>query len=134
MLDPASIPMLWATNIIFNKTPEVKVLFDLVDYIKEHWQLYGALYKFDTRRFRNDYAFSIACHTLGGMGADQFHADLPSPLLFNDKDTLLQIKGNVLSFLLDNDILVKCQGQDVHFMNKFDLADNYEKLMELTND
>jgi hypothetical protein len=68
------------------------------------------------------------------MGVDQFHTDLPSPLLFNDTDTLVQIKDNALSFLLDGNVLAKCQGQDVHFMNKFDLADNYEKLMELAND
>lgn len=134
VLDPASIPMLWATNIIFNKTPEVEALFGMVAHIREHWQLYGALYKFDTRRFRNDYAFSIACHTLSGLGVEKFHTDLPSPLLFNDKDTLLQVKGNTLSFLLDGDTLTKCQGQDVHFMNKYDLANNYEQLMELADD
>lgn len=134
VLDPASIPMLWATNIIFNKTAEVKTLFDLVDHIKDNWVYYGALYKFDTRRFRNDYAFSIACHTLSGFGINQFHRELPSPLLFNDRDKLVNIKSNNLTWLLQDDVLVKCNNQDIHYMNKFDLANNYNSLMELADD
>lgn len=133
-LDPASIRMLWATNIIFNKTPEVKALFDLVEHIRENWIYYGALYKFDTRRFRNDYAFSVACHTLSGFGVNQFHTKLPSPLFFTDKDKLLQIKDGALTFLMSGEVLVRCQGQDVHFLDKYDLLDNYTELMELAND
>jgi len=131
MLDPASIPMLWATNIIFNKTPEVKALFELVDHVRENWSYYGALYKFDTRRFRNDYAFSVACHTMGGFGLDKFYTALPSPIIFTDKDEILQVKDQTLTVLMCGETLVKTQGQDIHYMNKFDLLDKLPKLMEL---
>lgn len=131
LLHPASVPMLWATNIIFNKSPDNKVLFDLVDHIRDNWQYYGALYKFDTRRFRNDYAFSIACHVMGGMGTDKFHTALPSPVLFNDKDSIVKISTEGITVLTDNNRLVKTQGQDIHLMNKFDLLTNIGQLTEL---
>jgi hypothetical protein len=124
-LDPASIPMLWATNIIFNKTPEVKSIFNMVAHIKENWMYYSALYKFNFKRFRNDYAFSIACHMLG-------YRKLPAPVLFSDKDQLIQISSNGLTFWRsENNAFIKTQGQDVHLMNKLDLLDNYDSLMEL---
>lgn len=131
LLDPASIPMLWATNIIFNKTPEVKAIFELVDHVKAHWSYYGALYKFDTRRFRNDYAFSVACHTLGGFGVDKVYTALPSPLLFTDKDEIIQVKDQTVSILMDGGTLVKAEKQDIHYMNKFDLLDKLTQLTEL---
>ena len=134
MLDPASIPMLWATNIIFNKTPEVASIFQLVEHIREHWVYYSSLYKFDFVRFRNDYAFSIACHILSGYGLNKFHIDLPSPIFFTDKDKLVKISKNGLTFVSEDNMLYKSQGQDIHLMNKFDILENYEQLMELLND
>jgi len=32
----------------------------------------------------------------------------------------------------DQNQLIKTSGQDIHMMNKFDLLDNIDKLMELT--
>jgi hypothetical protein len=120
--------MLWATNIIFNKTSEVKALFDMVDYVRDNWTYYGALYKFNTLRFRNDYAFSVACHELGNP-----QVALPRPLLFTGKDKLVKASSTGLTFLLsfNEDQLVRTQGQDIHMMNKQDLVDNIDTLSEL---
>jgi hypothetical protein len=128
LLNPTSIPMLWATNIIFNKTPEVKAIFDMVDYILDNWEYYGALYKFNTARFRNDYAFSVACHELSNP-----QVALPQPLLFTSKDTLVKASDTGLTFLMsfNEDRLVKTQGQDIHMMNKQDLVNNIAALTEL---
>lgn len=128
LLDPTSIPMLWATNIIFNKTAEVKALFDMVDYVRDHWIYYGALYKFNTLRFRNDYAFSVACHELGNP-----QIALPQPLLFTGKDKLVKASSTGLTFLMsfNEDRLVRTQDQDIHMMNKQDLVDNIDALLEL---
>lgn len=133
-LHPASIPMLWATNIIFDKTPEVKSIFDFVDHIKENWEYYGALYKFDTRRFRNDYAFSVACHVLSGFGIDKAYELIPPPVLFTDKDQLMQIKDKSLTFLMGGNVLVRTKGQDIHYMNKHELLSNIKLLEELVDD
>jgi hypothetical protein len=129
--DPSSLDMLWATNIIFNKTAEVETLFGLVDHIRDNWQWYSSLYKFNWERFRNDYAFTVASHMMG----DNFHTALPSPILFNDQDQLIKISQNGLSWITGHqNQLVKTHGQDIHMMNKFDLMDNLDRLMELTDD
>jgi hypothetical protein len=134
LLHSASIPTLWATNIIFNKTPEVKMLFDLVEHIKDNWEYYGALYKFDTRRFRNDFAFSVACHIMSGYGLDKFYTDLPAPVWATDQDKLVKVgdDGNLV-FLVPHleGRVIRSKGQDIHLMNKFDMLDNIEQLTEL---
>jgi hypothetical protein len=134
LLNLASIETLWATNIIFNKTPEVKILFNLVDHIKEHWEYYGALYKFDTRRFRNDFAFSVACHIMSGYGLDKFYTDLPAPVWSTDQDKLVKIDSNGnLVFLVPHleGRVVRSKGQDIHIMNKYDILENLDQLTEL---
>jgi len=61
------IPMLWATVIIFRKTPRARAIFHMVEHIKKHYQYYCSLYRIDFRNFRNDYAFSMACHQVDGF-------------------------------------------------------------------
>jgi hypothetical protein len=129
---PQSLHMLWATNIIFNKTPENKILFDLVDHIRENWIWYGTLYQFDTRRFRNDYAFTVACHIMGGFGAEKYYVALPSPILFNDRDSLVKITNTGLTWVAgDQNILVKTKDQDIHMMNKIELLEKIQALDRL---
>jgi len=134
LLHTASIETLWATNIIFNKTPEVQILFELVEHIKEHWEYYGALYKFDTRRFRNDFAFSIACHIMSGYGLDKFYTNLPAPVWTTDQDKLVKVgaDGNLV-FLVPHleGRVIRSKGQDIHIMNKYDILDNIDQLNEL---
>jgi hypothetical protein len=129
---PASLHMLWATNIIFNKTPENKILFDLVDHIRDNWEWYGVVYQFDTRRFRNDYAFTVACHIMSGFGADQYYTALPSPLLFTDKDSLVKASRKGLTWITgDQNKLVKTQDQDIHMMNKTELLRKIDTFFNL---
>jgi hypothetical protein len=134
LLNSASIEMVWATNIIFNKTPEVKIIFDLVDHIKSNWEYYGALYKFDTRRFRNDFAFSIACHIMSGYGLDKCYTELPAPMWSTDQDKLVKVgsDGNLV-FLVPHKEgrVIRSKGQDLHMMNKQDILDNIKQLTEL---
>ena len=61
------IPMVWATVIIFKKTPRAMAVFDMVKYIKERYSYFCDLYRIDFQNFRNDYAFAIALHQLGGF-------------------------------------------------------------------
>lgn len=129
-----SINMLWATNIMFTKNDRTRLIFDLVDYIKDNYLYYSQLYDFPVTQYRNDFAFSIACHMLGAYGT------LPSPIFIRDVDSLIKVDQDRLLFMLkdynkqDNYLLLRTQRQDIHLMNKRNLLDNFDALMELAND
>jgi hypothetical protein len=135
-----SIQTLWATNIMFTKCDEVKILFDLVEHIKENYTYYANLYHFLHYQYRNDFAFSIACHIMSSYGIDKWYGELSSPIFIRDSDSLHRVKNNQLTFLIkdynkqDNWVLLSTQNQDIHFMNKIDLLKNFDSLMELTHD
>ena len=137
-LNSNSIKQLWATNIMFSKTPEVKILFNLVDYIKEEYVYFSHLYEFDSRQYRNDFAFSIACFIMSGYQEDPWHGNLPVPLFYKDNDEILavhetgQITFLVSKFKGNEYLLSKCQDQDVHIMNKRSLLIHLDKLLELS--
>ena len=130
--------MLWATNIMFSKTSETKILFDLVEHIKAEYQYYAGLYQFYPHQYRNDFVFSIACHIMGAHGLERWHGELPIPLLFKDTDKIINIRSNgqltILLEHLDAHYVSKTIDQDVHFMNKYSLLDKLDQLMELAND
>lgn len=65
--DNSIIPMLWATVIVFKKSSRAENIFDMVRYVKEHYQYFCSLYRVDFKNFRNDYAFAIALHQLEGL-------------------------------------------------------------------
>lgn len=133
LISKYSIPMLWATNIMFTKSAETKILFDLVDYIKQEYLYYSGLYEYDPRQFRNDFAFSIACHIMSAHGLEQWHGELPSPIMYKDTDLLIKNDNGKFVFLIDGatKYLTKCHGQDIHMMNKRDILKNLDTLLEL---
>ena len=133
-----TIKLLWATNIMFTKNADTKILFDLVKYIKEEYRYFAGLYEFDARQYRNDFAFSIAAHILGAHGLSKWHGVLASPLMFSEYDEIVDVKGLGDITIMSKNIqgngefqLVRCQGQDIHIMNKRDLLANLTRIMEL---
>ena len=73
------IPMVWATVIIFRKTQRAESIFDMVKYIKERYSYFCELYRIDFKNFRNDYAFAMALHQLGGFkGYETIPTRLPT--------------------------------------------------------
>lgn len=54
------IPMLWATVIMFSKTPIAEQYFSYMEYIRKNYNYFSKLYGFTTRIFRNDYSLTIA--------------------------------------------------------------------------
>lgn len=126
--------MYWATTVMFTKNTKTKILFDLIDYIKENYLYFSEIYKFDTRTFRNDIAFSLAKHIIDGFISPSGQC-LPSVLTMFDKDRLLHVKGQSLKFMIhdwnDGDVLIDVVDRDIHFINKQTILDNYSSLMEL---
>jgi hypothetical protein len=140
LLSDHSIPLLWATNFIFNKTPEVETFFNLIAYIKQEYRYFSKLYEFRTFSYRNDFAFSIACHMMSGYSNDKWYSELPVPLFLKENDNIVDIRedGRFVFFNKQQhdlqDFLIKAYKQDIHLMNKQDILDNFDKLMELANE
>jgi hypothetical protein len=68
----SGIEQLWATVMIFNKSKIAENIFAMADHVLDHYLYYAKLYNFNTFPKRNDYAFTIACHLMGGYGQTDF--------------------------------------------------------------
>jgi hypothetical protein len=123
-----SIDFYWATIIYFKKTEKAKIFFDLVTHIRENWFYYNNLYQINSPNFRNDYAFSIAIHTMNSMTSGNFIGQLPGKMYYTkDQDFLENITDEKLIFLvgkkdyLGEYTLVSSKGLNVHVLNKASL-------------
>lgn len=134
-LNNYSIPMVWATNVMFSKTPEVKMFFDLVEHVRDEFEYYSQIYEFSADKYRNDFAFSIACHIMSNHGTVPWHGALPTPLYFKDCDRIIKINdlGKLVmlskQIITNKDFLIKCENQDVHILNKNNLIENIENIL-----
>jgi hypothetical protein len=125
----------WATTVMFSKDPYSKLFFELVDYVKNNYQYYADLFRFDARQFRNDIAFSVAKHILDGF-EDTKSYNLPPILTIQDRDILHDVSTNRLTFLVTPDLvsnycLASVKDIDIHVMNKQSIVRNKEKLLAL---
>ena len=127
-LVPHGIDMYWATVFYFTKNKKTKTFFDLVEHIQNNWYYYRMLYSISNRKFRNDFAFSIALHIMGNP-----QKELPCNLyLTTDKDLLLSIEKDRYKMLLENDTMCSVNNTNLHIMNKFTLNDKIHQ--ELQNE
>lgn len=125
-----SLPYVWATVVMFKKTNQSKMLFDLVGRIQRNYQYYRLLYNIRERNFRNDYAFAIANSILNGydLRVDQ---SIPWPMLSVFKPvTDINVRGKGLVIRNEDKAYVVPQ-QDLHIMYKPYLTSSaYPKLVE----
>lgn len=119
----SNIEQLWATVIIFNKSRQAKQIFLLAEHVLKHYLYYSKLYGFNSFPYRNDYAFTIACHILGGYGQKNF--SLANYSLVNcDFNTVVEsIDANsILVSQIENDYkFVQRIKSDVHIQDKISL-------------
>ena len=123
-LSPYTIPMVWATAIMFDKTDFVKSIFDFMKIIKEHWRYYSALYQFKPQVYRNDFALSIALHVLGGYGSNKYRIPWQLATL-TSRAEIVEYSDRGIKFLYDKEEK-KFAGrvnQDIHIMDKKNLVD-----------
>ena len=109
------IPMVWATVLFFRKSNKAKRIFDMVKYVKQHYQYFNELYRIQSKNLRNDYVFAIALQQSNGfVGYDT----LPFALSTLPPDCkIIQFDDNGLMWEYQDkvDFIV---GQDVHVLNK----------------
>jgi hypothetical protein len=121
-----SIPMYWATVMFFKKSKIAAAIFDLVEHIHDNWLWYKNLYGMNSAKFRNDYAFSIAIHTLQNFteSVNDFEIPYTQYNSFDVDDVVDFDKDNIsiLSRRGHNDYQISYfSGINVHIMNKFAL-------------
>jgi hypothetical protein len=133
VVSPQSIPLFWATTVMFTKNEESKNFFDLVEHVKQNYKFYSQLYLFDSRQYRNDISFSIAYHILRGFNSkDNLDYFLPPIKTVNDKDEIFSYENNLLKLFLFNELslnydkIISIKNTDLHFMNKFELLENMD--------
>lgn len=129
------VKLYWATTVMFTKTKKTKMFFDLVNYIKEYYQYFADAYRFDSKQYRNDIAFSIAKHITDGFEESNI-GRLPPVLTLLDRDILCDIKNEKLIALISpqlnsNFCVAAVSNTDIHIMNKQSIIRNKEKLLGL---
>lgn len=127
-----SLPMIWATAVYFTKSEFSELVFEFVKVIRENYRYYSLLYNFPQKPFRNDFAFSIALHTLSGYTTDKRH-------FFPWAMPSLTTRASVLDYRPElNEIVYaypvagktysqgvsKSRNMDLHLMNKLDVTDS----------
>lgn len=56
------IPQRWATAICWSNTPEAEGIFETAKMVRENYAFYATMLGLPKTPFRNDLAFSVACH------------------------------------------------------------------------
>ena len=129
-----SLPTLWATAIVFNKTAKSQMLFDLVARIERNYSYYQKLYNLQTNSFRNDFAFTIADNILNGYTQDKSNY-LPWPIftVANPIDSL-ELKDQKL-FLKTSGQGYVLPKQSLHIISKtYLLSDACDQLIKAATD
>jgi len=134
-ISDVGIGMSWATTVMFSKDKLSKLFFDTVSHIKENYKLYSDIFRFDSRQYRNDIAFSVARHIINGFQESEL-GKLPPVLSVFDKDILDEVNGNKLIFLTNTNYnnhfyAASLSEIDIHIMNKQSIIRNKDKLLEL---
>lgn len=134
-ISETGIKLYWATTVMFTKNTEAKLFFDTVNYVKENYDYYADVFRFDNRQFRNDIAFSIAKHLLDGF-EEKATGRLPPVLSTLGKDILYEVEKNKFKFLIDykldnNYCAASISDIDIHIMNKQSIVRNSKSLLEL---
>ena len=124
LVSNTSIPMYWATVFYFKKTNKTKILFNLIQHIRDNWSYYKLLYNIVSNTYRNDFAFSIALHIFSNHESVVWPKVIPTLYMVTGKDTLIDIEETKISLLLQqekNELPCSIKGSDLHVMNKFSL-------------
>jgi hypothetical protein len=127
------VNLYWATTVMFSKNEESKIFFQLVEFIKENYNYYSDLFRFNPEQYRNDISFSIALHILNGFEKNK--NTLPPILTVQGKDSLETVSNTgTLKLLInhqENFYVASVVNRDIHIMNKQSLIRNYEELRRL---
>lgn len=132
-ISPYGLDQVWATCFYFRKTPITKAFFNLVSYVREHFDYYAHQYDFDAEKYRNDFTFSVA-HHLFTSGTPGVVGKNPFPILTAYPSTRIQKvqeDGLVLIGPAEVNKIHFHQRTSVHMLNKETILDAYPRFKEL---
>lgn len=70
-----NMPMWWATVMMFRRSQQARLIFDIMAMIRDNWKHYRNIYKNTTATYRNDHALTIALLLVNGHTLE--HPDIP---------------------------------------------------------
>jgi hypothetical protein len=121
----SKIPMIWATVVYFTRNQFSEDIFDFVSLVKDNYRYYSLAYNFPVSPYRNDYAFSLALHTINGYHGDQRRylpwsmPSLTSRASIRGFDPVNQsVEFLFANTNMGNRAVSRVWGQDLHLMNK----------------
>jgi hypothetical protein len=134
-ISETGVKLYWATTVMFSKTASAKTFFDTVHFVKENYKYYADIFRFDSRQFRNDIAFSVAKHIMDGF-ENTTAVTLPPVLTTLDTDVLTLVDHNRLTFLIaaplsEKYIPTSISNTDIHIMNKQSIIRHTDQLLEM---
>lgn len=109
------IPMVWATVLLFKKNDRVKMMFDMVKYVKQWYPHFNELYRIQSKNLRNDYVFAIALQQINGFcGYPTFPfalATLPPDcqIIKMDDEGIAWRYNDDINFVKQQDVHVLCK-------------------------
>lgn len=110
-----TIPQAWATTVIFNKSPTSLAIFNYWQLIQQNYEYYKALMGVG-EHFRNDYALSLAAHTLNGC--QPMTEKLPQMMMLPGHSYIEKIAPNRNVIINCNNQVIKLSKTSLHVMNK----------------
>lgn len=116
-MGPTSLPMVWATVLLFKKSERSEIFFDLVGRIQRNYNYYRPLFGIRDTNFRNDFAFSMANIIMNGYDISP-ETSIPWKLMTIDhKLKEISIKSDFFVVRTNerSDIVAK---QSLHIMDK----------------
>tara|TARA_R100001163_G_C5065740_1_gene203762 strand:+ start:174 stop:932 length:759 start_codon:yes stop_codon:yes gene_type:complete len=105
--------MWWATVVIFDRSEFTQDVFAIWKMVESNYQHYANVFQFDARKFRNDYALSIALLVANGNTIPE-HCEIPWPLVNVDPDIAVDVAEQ--KWTIDNKFYTI--NQDLHVMGK----------------
>tara|TARA_E500000178_G_scaffold353976_1_gene421455 strand:+ start:257 stop:1024 length:768 start_codon:yes stop_codon:yes gene_type:complete len=112
----STIPIVWATVVMFQKNEKVKKIFDMIKHVQENYEHFRNLYRIKFLNYRNDYAFAIALHQLKGQITDQDFIPTAMNMLPHEFD-VLDIDEKSLVYQYNKKVNV-ITDMDVHVLDK----------------
>lgn len=116
----------WATGICFDHSEEARVIFDTANMVRENYEFYALMTGLPSTVYRNDLAFSVACHLHNIPYNDPptlFNVPATSEIYYTNKDANWIIVNGMRGIIWDYDmhVLNKKYAIDPQCMNQLRL-------------